>query len=87
MGTLAIMSSNEFLELFKGIDNLKILYNYLITSHRDKFTVDFARQFIDLYRIHFSNANGEETWTNILSETNSEFVDMINNLWNLQFQN
>ena len=87
MGTLAIMSSNEFLELFKGMDNLKILYNYLITSHRDKFTVDFARQFIDLYRIHFSNANGEETWTNILSETNSEFVDMINNLWNLQFQN
>ena len=87
MGTLAIMSSNEFLELFKGIDNLKILYNYLITSHRDKFTVDFARQFIDLYRIHFSNVNGEETWTNILSETNSEFVDMINNLWNLQFQN
>ena len=87
MGTLAIMSSNEFLELFKGMDNLKILYNYLITSHRDKFTVDFARQFIDLYRIHFSNVNGEETWTNILSETNSEFVDMINNLWNLQFQN
>ena len=85
MGTLAIMSSKEFLELFKGLDNLRILHKYLTSSHRDRFTVDFARQFIDLYRLHFSNLNGEETWRNILSDTNSEFVDMINELWNLQF--
>ena len=85
MGTLAIMSSKEFLELFKGLDNLRILHKYLTSSHRDRFTVDFARQFIDLYRLHFSNLNGEETWRNILSDTNSEFVDMINEIWNLQF--
>ena len=84
MGVFTMMSSQEFLELFKGLDNLRLLHNYLMSSHRDRFTVDFARQFIELYRLHYSNLNGEENWRTIMSN-NSELVNMINDLWNLQF--
>lgn len=87
MSTLKILSPENFLELFSDISKLRTLHRFLVFGHKDKFTADFARQFIDLYRIHFSEVNGEETWTRLLSETKSDFVTLINELWNIQFQN
>lgn len=83
LNALSLLESAAFLDFFGDDTRLESIFNHIISSHRDTFIQEFAKRFVEMYRIKYSEIYGQDAWESIFLEGSSRFATLITQIWSL----
>lgn len=83
--SLKAMQPDTFLAFFENGTNLDGIHRFLKTAVKDSFIIDFAGNFVGVYREKFLMRHGESEWRKMFHEKDkSRLASIIDDIWALR---